>query len=89
MDVGRVVKVTVSWVEVAAVTLTTAPRLNITVLLAAVVSKPVPVMVTVVALIDRDAEFRLTVGRGAGVTELLEPDGEPVPIVLVPVTLKV
>ena len=89
---GRVVKVTVSWFDVAAVTVPTAPRLKATVLFAAVASNPVPVMIIViplVALITCDAEFRLTVGGGAGVTELLEPDGEPVPIVLVAVTLKV
>jgi len=86
---GSVVKVTVSWFEVAAVTVPTAPRLNATILLAAVGSNPVPLMVIVVALIDRDAEFRLTFGRGAGVTELLATEGLPVPIVLVAVTLKV
>jgi hypothetical protein len=84
-----VVKVTVSWFEVAAVTVPTAPRLNATILLAAVGSNPVPLMVIVVALIDRDAEFRLTFGRGAGVTELLATEALPVPIVLVAVTLKI
>jgi hypothetical protein len=44
------VKVTVSKVEVAAVTTPSAPLLNRTVLLASVVSKPNPLMVTVFAL---------------------------------------
>src|SRR5581483_4226356 len=51
--VGAVEKVTVSEVAVAAVTVPTAPSLNVTVLLAAVVSKPAPLIVIVVALIPR------------------------------------
>ena len=50
--VGRVLKVTVSWVAVALVTVP-VPLLKVTVLLAAVGLKPVPVMVSVVALIAR------------------------------------
>ncbi len=48
VDVGLVENVTVSDVFVAAVTVPAAPRLNVTVLWAAVVSKPKPLMVTVV-----------------------------------------
>ncbi len=51
--VGLVVKFTVSEVAVAAVTVPTAPSLKTTVLLAAVVSKPKPLMVTVAALAAR------------------------------------
>lgn len=43
---GGVLKVTVSWVEVAAVTVP-EPVLKLTVLLPGVVSKPVPLMVIV------------------------------------------
>ena len=50
--VGAVLKVTVSWVAVALVTVP-VPLLRVTVLLAAIVSKPVPVMISVVALIAR------------------------------------
>ena len=49
---GAVLKVTVNWVAVALVTVP-VPLLKLTVLLAAIVSKPVPVMVSVVALIAR------------------------------------
>lgn len=49
---GWELKVTVSWVAVALVTVP-VPLLKVTVLLAAVVLKPVPVMVSVVALIAR------------------------------------
>ena len=49
--VGCVVKATVNWVEVEAVTTPNAPLLNATVLLAGVVENPVPVIVKVVALI--------------------------------------
>ncbi len=48
--VGRVEKVTVSEVAVAAVTVPTAPLLNVTTLLAAVVLKPKPLIVTVFAV---------------------------------------
>ena len=59
---GGVLKVTVNCVEVAVVTMPAAPRLNATVLLLAVVSKPVPLMTTVVALIGRFAVLVVTVG---------------------------
>ena len=51
--VGLVENVTVSEVVVAAVTVPTAPSLKATVLLPAVVSKPKPLMVSVVALMPR------------------------------------
>ena len=54
--VGAVLKVTVSWVAVALVTVP-VPLLKITVLLAAIGSKPVPVMVSVVALFARLLKF--------------------------------
>ncbi len=59
---GLVENVTVSDVAVAAVTVPTAPLLNTTVLLAAVVLKPVPVMVTVFEAEDRLVVTRVTVG---------------------------
>ena len=49
---GAVLKVTVSWVAVALVTVP-VPLLKVTVLLAAVGLKPVPVMVSVVAFFAR------------------------------------
>ena len=55
--VGAVLKVTVSWVAVALVTVPKAPRVKLTVLLAAIVLKPVPVMISVVALIARLLRF--------------------------------
>ena len=59
---GAVSKVTVNWVEVAEVTWP-VPLLKVTVLLAAVVLKPVPAMVSVVALITRLlVVFKVTVG---------------------------
>ncbi len=51
--VGLVENVTVSAVEVAAVTVPTAPLLNVTVLLAAVGSKPKPLIVIRGALAPR------------------------------------
>ena len=51
--VGAVLRVTVSWVAVALVTVPVPLLLRATVLLAAIVSKPAPVMVSVVALIAR------------------------------------
>lgn len=48
-EVGFVPKVTVMAVAVAVVTVPTAPLLNVTVLLAAVVSKPIPLITTVEA----------------------------------------
>ncbi len=53
---------TVSEVAVAAVTVPTAPSLKATVLLAAVVSKPKPLMVIVVALAARLAVLLVTTG---------------------------
>ena len=58
---GAVLKVTVNWVAVALVTVP-VPLLKVTVLLAAMVSNPVPVMVRVVALIARLFVFKVTVG---------------------------
>ena len=58
---GAVLKVTVNWVAVALVTVP-VPLLNVTVLLAAVVSNPVPAMVKVVALIARLVVSKVTVG---------------------------
>ena len=61
-DVGLVENVTVSEVAVAAVTVPTAPLLNVTALLAAVVLKPVPAIVTVDALAARLVVAVVTVG---------------------------
>ena len=60
--VGDVENVTVSAVEVAAVTVPTAPSLKTTVLLAAVVSKSKPLMVSVVALAARFVVLLVTAG---------------------------
>ncbi len=60
--VGLVENVTVSEVAVAVVTVPTAPSLKVTVLLAAVVSKPKPLMVIVVALAARLAVLVVTTG---------------------------
>ena len=62
IDVGLVENVTVSEVAVAAVTEPTPPLLNVTVLLASVVSKPVPAIVTVEALAPSAAVLLVTVG---------------------------
>ncbi len=51
--VGLVLKVTVSVVAVAAVTVPTAPLLNVTVLLAGTVLKPKPLIVRVEATMER------------------------------------
>lgn len=59
---GLVENVTVNEVAVAAVTVPTAPLLNTTVLLAAVVLNPVPAMVIVAAAFDRFAVLLVTVG---------------------------
>ena len=53
---GTVLNVTVNWVAVALVTVP-VPLLKITVLLAAIGSKPVPVMVSVAALFARLLKF--------------------------------
>jgi len=58
---GAVLKVTINWVAVALVTVP-VPLLKLTVLLAAVVSNPVPAMIRVVALIARLFVFKVTVG---------------------------
>jgi len=47
MLVGWVVKVTVNWVAVAAVTVPTAPLLKVTVFLLGVVEKPEPLILIV------------------------------------------
>ena len=60
--VGFVDKVTVSAVAVAAVTVPTAPLLKATVLLPGVVSKPKPLIVTVLALASKLATLVVTVG---------------------------
>jgi hypothetical protein len=59
---GFVVKVTVRAVEVAAVTKPTAPLLNVTVLLAAVVSKAKPLIVSVDELSDKPDVLLVTAG---------------------------
>ncbi len=61
--VGLVEKVTVSEVAVAAVTVPTAPLLKTTVLLAAVKSKPKPLMVMVLASAARSAALVVMTGR--------------------------
>jgi len=59
---GAELKVTVNWVDVALVTVPVASLLKVTVLLVAVVSKPVPVMMSVVALFARLLPFEVMVG---------------------------
>lgn len=61
-DVGLVPNVTVSEVDVAAVTVPTAPLLNVTVLSAAVVSNAKPCMVTVLAFAARLSVTAVTTG---------------------------
>ena len=61
--VGFVEKVTTSSVAVAAVTVPTAPLLNVTVLFAAVKSNPKPLIVTVFAFAARLAVALVTTGR--------------------------
>lgn len=61
-DVGFVLNVTVSDVVVAAVTVPTAPLLKTTVLLAAAVSKPNPLMESVVSSASRLAVLLVTTG---------------------------
>ena len=61
-EVALVEKVTVTDVAVAAVTVPTAPKLNATVLLPGVVSKPKPLMVTVAALAARFATLLVKTG---------------------------
>ena len=72
-EVGAVVKLTVSVVAVAAVTVPTAPLLKTTVLLAAVVENPVPVIVMLLAFAARRAVvFVVTTGltKATGIAEL-------------------
>ena len=59
---GVVENAIVSVVAVAAVTVPTAPLLNATVLLAAVVSKPKPLIVSVAALAARLSVLLVTTG---------------------------
>ena len=59
---GLVLKVTVNWVAVAAVTVP-VPLLKVTVLLAAVVSKPVPLKISVAPFVVRLLVLNVTVGR--------------------------
>jgi len=66
--VGRVPNVMVRVVEVAAVTVPTAPLLSTTVLLPTVVSNPTPVIVSVVL---SDAERFAVFGVTMGVTEAI------------------
>lgn len=62
-EVGAVVRLTVSVVAVAAVTVPTAPLLKLTVLLAAVVENPTPVIVRLLAFAERRAVvFVVTTG---------------------------
>ena len=82
MVLGGVVKLTVSWVAVAEVTVPAAPRLNLTVLLPAVVSNPVPSIVKVVAFMARLAFDGFTVG-GGGTTVTVKITGPPFPNVYV------
>ena len=60
--VGNVVNVTTKDVDVADVTVPAAPLLNVTTLSAAVVSKPKPAMVTVVALAAKFAVLLVMTG---------------------------
>jgi hypothetical protein len=62
VDVGRVEKVIVRVVAVAAVTVPMAPLLKTTLLLAAIVEKPNPVIVIVFAVIERLAVLTVTTG---------------------------
>ena len=59
---GGVIKETINCVEVAELTIPTAPRFNVTVLFAASGIKFVPVMVSVVPLVVKIAEVGVTVG---------------------------
>ena len=62
-EVGLVENVTVKEVEVACVTVPTAPLLNVTVFREAVVSNPEPAIVTVVVVTAWLVVFRVTVGE--------------------------
>ena len=63
---GAVLKVTVNWVAVALVTMP-VPLLKVTMLLAAVVSNPVPAMVRVVAVTGTLLVFTVTEGATVAV----------------------
>ncbi len=63
---GAVIKVTVNWVTVALVTVP-VPLLKVTMLLAAVVSNPVPAMVRVVAVTGTLLVFTVTEGTTVAV----------------------
>jgi hypothetical protein len=63
---GAVLKVTVNWVAVALVTMP-VPLLKVTMLLAAVVSNPVPAMVRVVAVTGTLPVFTVTEGATVAV----------------------
>ena len=65
---GAVFNVTVNWVAVAALTVP-VPLLRVTVLLAAVVSKPVPAMIRVVSVAGKLLVFEVTVGGAATVAD--------------------
>ena len=60
--VGGVVKFRINWVDVAELTEPTAPLFKVTVLFPGVVLNLVPLMVSVVALINWLAVFSVTVG---------------------------
>src|SRR5205814_1639494 len=59
---GCMLKVTINWVALAVVTVPAAPRLKLTRLFAAILEKPNPLMVTVVALVWIVAVFIVTTG---------------------------
>lgn len=59
-EVGAVDRLTVSTVDVAAVTVPTAPLLNVTILLAAMESNPTPLIVMLLALAGRLADSLAT-----------------------------
>jgi hypothetical protein len=86
---GAVSKVTVNWVEDAEVTWP-VPLLKVTVLLPAVVLKPVPTMVRVVAVEGRLVELEVKVGGEiaatvvATCTEVLVPPNEVTTAVRMP-----
>lgn len=63
--VGGVVRVTVNAFVVAAVMVPTAPRLKVTALLAMVVSKPLPLMMSSVVDAPRSAALIVTIGANA------------------------
>ena len=59
---GGVIRETINCVEVAELTIPTAPLLNATVLFAATGIKLVPLMVNVVVVVVKFAGFKVTVG---------------------------